>query len=113
MVEPACGTLNLYQRTSSCVSSVPCVVPVEIGLALARELLVSSNAPISGCSWLRVTPRWSMSGHQFVLAASIAGLPGSSACVKVGPPLSANGPSSGSCDGIEPPQLVPGNCKLP
>ena len=30
------------------------------------------------------------------MPASIAGLPGSRAWVKVGPPLSANGPSSGS-----------------
>ena len=43
-------------------------------------------------------PRWSKNGGgvKFGLPASIAGLPGNSACVKVGPPLSCNGPSIGS-----------------
>ena len=37
-------------------------------------------------------PRWSVPGLAESSAASIAGLPASSACVWVGPPLSASGP---------------------
>ena len=33
---------------------------------------------------------------KFGLPASIAGLPGNNACVRVGPPLSCKGPSNGS-----------------
>ena len=42
-------------------------------------------------------PRWSNNGGgvKFGSPASIAGLPGSNAWVKVGPPLSCNGPSIG------------------
>jgi hypothetical protein len=46
--------------------------------------------------WGRSTPRWSVVGQSGVDAASIAGLPSRSACVRVGPPLSASGPSLGS-----------------
>ena len=43
-------------------------------------------------------PRWSKKGGgvKFGSPASMAGLPGNNACVKVGPPLSCSGPSIGS-----------------
>ena len=43
-------------------------------------------------------PRWSKKGGgvKFGSPASMAGLPGKSSCVKVGPPLSCKGPSTGS-----------------
>src|SRR6478735_6087335 len=43
-------------------------------------------------------PRWSLKGGglKFGSPASIAGLPGNSACVRVEPPLSCKGPSNGS-----------------
>src|SRR5207253_1314499 len=48
---------------------------------------------------------------QALLAASIAGLPGSNACVIVKPPLFCNGPSNGlvvcKSPGLMKPQLVP------
>src|SRR5208283_2754642 len=44
----------------------------------------------------RGVPRWSVEGAEWGSAASIAGLPGSRAMVRVGPPLSASGPSFGS-----------------
>lgn len=44
----------------------------------------------------RETPRWSAVGAVSGLAASMAGLPGSNGNVNVNPPLSLNGPSSGS-----------------
>jgi len=37
-------------------------------------------------SWGLVTPRWSMAGHGGASAVSMAGLPGSSGWVFVGPP---------------------------
>ena len=42
-------------------------------------------------------PRWSKEGGGMNVGppASIAGLPGNNECVKVGPPLSCNGPSNG------------------
>src|SRR5215211_3680632 len=46
----------------------------------------------------RLTPRWSVAGHPLlalVRPASMAGLPGRSARVSVGPPLSCSGPSRG------------------
>ena len=48
-----------------------------------------SYAPTSQAA-SRATPRWSVAGQTAVLAAPMAGLPPSSACVRVGPPLSAN-----------------------
>ena len=68
---------------------------------------VASNAPISQCGpWERVMPRWSrlLTGQAAQMAsipASITALPGSSAIVQVGPPLSCKGPSIGSA-------LIPG-----
>src|SRR6266511_2762905 len=44
----------------------------------------------------RITPRWYVGGHCALSPASIAGLPGSKPMVRVGPPLSARGPSFGS-----------------
>src|SRR5262245_7711553 len=44
--------------------------------------------------WGRATPRWSVAGQSAASAASMAGLPGSRACVGVGPPLSPSGPRS-------------------
>ena len=44
--------------------------------------------------------------------ASIAGLPGNNAWVRVRPPLSASGPSLGSAEGMDAPQLKPGHCRL-
>src|SRR6185436_11003575 len=56
-----------------------------------------SNAPTSHAAPIgRLTPRWSASGHPTVLPASRAGLPGSKPIVRVGPPLSASGPTFGS-----------------
>ena len=46
--------------------------------------------------WGRGTPRWSVVTPATATPASMAGLPGSRAWVRVGPPLSASGPSSGS-----------------
>src|SRR5581483_9181610 len=59
----------------------------------------SSNAPMSHAGPCgRVTPRWSVAGQPAPVAgtASMAGLSGSSARVRVGPPFSARGPNSGS-----------------
>ena len=46
----------------------------------------------------KADPRWSKKGGgvKFGSPASMAGLLGNNACVKVGPPLSCNGPSTGS-----------------
>src|SRR5439155_5385044 len=58
---------------------------------------VASCAPMSQAGTCgRVTPRWSVAGHPTSSPASIAGLPGSRARVKVGPPLSRRTPSCGS-----------------
>src|SRR5262245_8390898 len=45
--------------------------------------------------WGRRTPRWSVAGAPAAAPASIAGLPASSACVCVLPPLAASGPRRG------------------
>ena len=44
----------------------------------------------------KLLPRWSLLRPSGLLPALIAGLPGSSACVRDRPPLSVSGPSSGS-----------------
>src|SRR3954471_9576310 len=59
----------------------------------------------------RTAPRWSVAGHPWTGAASIARLPSAGRRVMVGPPLSASGPSSGSAfapthDGSERLMLV-------
>src|SRR5262245_8795102 len=62
-----------------------------------------SNAPISARglpvpspSRGRATPRWSVAGAAALSPLSMAGLPTSRACVLVGQPLLARGPSLGS-----------------
>src|SRR5262249_15464632 len=52
--------------------------------------------PVTLPSCGRATQRWSVGGHPTESPASMAGLPASSACVWVGPPLFCNGPSFGS-----------------
>ena len=55
-----------------------------------------SYAPISQRpAWGRAIPRWSVDGQPLFVPALMAGLPGSSACVGVGPPLFCSGPSNG------------------
>src|SRR5439155_18760473 len=57
------------------------------------QVAIPSPLPSSG----RGKPRWSVAGGgQSSPPASIAGLPGNSAWVGVGPPLSCSGPSCGS-----------------
>jgi len=54
----------------------------------------NSNDPISQfVPWGRAMPRWSVAGQATLSPASMAGLPGSSAWVKVGPALSCKGSS--------------------
>ena len=60
-----------------------------------------SNAPMSirlPDKRVKGVPRWSCSGGtaKFGSPMLMAGLPGNSACVGIGPPLSAKGPSRGS-----------------
>src|SRR6266704_4442716 len=79
-------------------------VDVAVGVGVSVGVGVgpwTSNEPLSirpFTTRLNPGPRWSKKGGgvKFGAPASIAGLPGNSACVKVGPPLSCNGPSSGS-----------------
>ena len=50
------------------------------------EMPVPSTAPMSGAGPIgRLTPRWSVA-RPSAAAASSAGLPGCSRCVRVGPP---------------------------
>jgi hypothetical protein len=54
-------------------------------------------------------PRWSLGRFRGLLPAPIAGLDGSSACVRVGPPLSASATSFGSdvsVPGGDTPEIV-------
>src|ERR1700682_1469926 len=61
----------------------------------------------------RLTPRWSVDGGGHSSAASIAGLPGSRAWVRVGPPLSWSGPMIGSALRMSPPpKQVPSLLRL-
>src|SRR6266478_2372477 len=76
------------------------VVGVAVGVGVGRGSC-TSNEPTSMRSFTtrsKPGPRWSKKGGgvKFGSPASIAGLPGNRACVKVGPPLSCKGPSSGS-----------------
>src|SRR3954451_12984298 len=57
----------------------------------------------------RTTPLWSAAGHVAGSPLSIAGLPSSTAWVKVGPPLSASVPSTGSLSTRSP---LPVNAQL-
>src|SRR4051794_39827056 len=62
-----------------------------------------SNAPMSHAApWGREMPRWSAFGQPSASPPSIAGLPGRSAIVGVGPPLPASAASSGSAFGRSP-----------
>ena len=74
-------------------------VAVEVGVGVAPDC--TSNEPISSrpvTTRLKPGPRWSKKGGgvKFGSPAFIAGLPGNSSWVNVGPPLSCNGPSTGS-----------------
>lgn len=74
---------------------------VSVGVGVGMPPLCTSKEPISMRPFTtrsKPGPRWSNSGGglKFGSPASIAGLPGNNACVKVGPPLSCNGPSIGS-----------------
>ena len=62
----------------------------------------------------RDTPRCSVGGvgGQISVPVSMAGLPGASACVCVGPPLPASGASSEFADVMLTPHVEPGNCML-
>src|SRR5262249_52184794 len=75
-------------------------VPVGLGVGVVPGPC-TSNEPMSIrplTTLAKPGPRWSKRGGgvKFGSPALIAGLPGNSACVNVGPPLSSNGPSSGS-----------------
>ena len=75
-------------------------VGVGVGVGVGVPPLCTSNEPLS----LRLfttrgkpCPRWSKKGGgvKFGSPVSMAGLPGKSSCVKVGPPLFCNGPNTG------------------
>ena len=88
------------------VVGVTVAVGVDVGLAVGVGVgvpveLCTSNEPLSirpFTTRLNPGPRWSKKGGgmKFGSPASIAGLLGNSACVKVGPPLSCKGLSSGA-----------------
>jgi hypothetical protein len=64
------------------------------GQVMTGGVLLNSYAPMSMMPpTIRANPRWSVGGATRLSPALIAGLPQSSACVKVGPPLFCNGPS--------------------
>src|SRR5947207_533241 len=73
---------------------------VAVGVGVPVEPC-TSNEPISSRVFTtrsKPRPRWSKKGGGAKCGSppSMAGLPGNNACVKVGPPLSCNGPSAGS-----------------
>jgi hypothetical protein len=80
---------------------VAVVIGVPVGLGVGVEAgPCTSNEPMSIrplTNRAKPGPRWSKKGggEKFGSPASMAGLPGNSACVNVGPPLSCNGPSNG------------------
>ena len=88
------------------VVGVAVAVGVDVGLAVGVGVgvpveLCTSNEPLSirpFTTRLNPGPRWSKKGGgvKFGSPASIAGLLGKRACVKVGPPLSCKGLSSGA-----------------
>lgn len=82
------------------------LVPAGASYAPRSQTAVPSELPSMG----RIIPRWSrlFTGElwQMLLSpASMAGLPESRACVKVGPPLSASGPVTGSPCSVKPVQV--------
>jgi hypothetical protein len=79
--------------------AVPVAVAVGVGVGVPPTC--TSNEPMSiplPLTRSNPGPRWSKKGGGTKLGspASMAGLPGKRACVKVGPPLSCSGPSIGS-----------------
>ena len=79
--------------------AVPVAVGVDVGVGVPPTC--TSNEPMSirpPLTRSKPGPRWSKKGGGAKLGspASMAGLPGKRACVKVGPPLSCSGPSIGS-----------------
>lgn len=71
-------------------------VGADVGVAVGTSPSYS-KAPGSHCAPCgRAAPRWSVTAQDASSPASMAGEPGSSAMLRVGPPLSASGPSSGS-----------------
>lgn len=76
-------------------------VGVTVGVGVGVGADWTSKEPTSMRPFttrLNPGPRWSKNGGgvNFGSPVSTAGLPGNSACVKVGPRLSSKGPSSGS-----------------
>jgi len=76
------------------------VVGVGVGVGVGVSPLCTSKEPLSMRSFTtrgKPCPRWSKKGGgvKFGSPASMAGLPGNKACVKVGPPLSCREPSIG------------------
>jgi hypothetical protein len=72
-----------------------------VGVGVGVPPTCTSNEPMSMrplTTRSKPGPRWSKSGGGVKAGspASMAGLPGKSACVKVAPPLSCSGPSIGS-----------------
>ena len=90
--------------------AVGVTVGVAVGVAVGVGVGVDVGVGVGPCTSNEPTsmrpfttrsnpgPRWSYKGGGVKLGfpALIAGLPGNSPCVNVGPPLSCNGPSSGS-----------------
>ena len=81
--------------------AVPVAVAVAVGVGVGVPPTCTSNEPMSiplPLTRSKPGPRWSKKGGGTKLGspASMAGLPGKRACVKVGPPLSCSGPSIGS-----------------
>src|SRR5207253_9157765 len=75
-------------------------VPVAVGVGVAGGPCTSKEPLSMRPFTTRSNPgsRWSKNGGgvKFGSPTSIAGLPGNSACVKVRPPVSGNGPGIGS-----------------
>src|SRR6266540_3660909 len=64
------------------------------GQLMVGAVLLYSYAPMSiALPTTRAKPRWSVAGASVLSPALMAGLPQSSACVKVGPPLFCSAPS--------------------
>src|SRR5262245_14046292 len=85
-VVPACAVRSVGRTAPASV-----VTTVFRSNAPMSQMAVGSAPPSTG----RWNPRWSVAGHPTLVPASMAGLPGSSAWVSVGPPLFWSGPSSG------------------
>jgi hypothetical protein len=76
-------------------TAVPAVI--ELAARVVAAGVATSNAPVSQARPAgRSAPRASVAGQPAFVPASMAGLPGPSAIVATGPPLSDRGPSSGS-----------------